>query len=244
MSSARCSGTCAPSARASATVFARPSASRSVRYSSAPWAASFSAVARPMPLAAPVRRQRLPSKPLACAMAVTLLTYALCGGRSPPRCAVTHSRSSDLDGAIGSVPRPTNALSCVSVIVVVAASVRTRAGRSSEIGRASASCSSEGDDLVDDAVVEVVHHLADLRVGVAGHRARRHHRVVVRVHRRGAADHPLGERGTASRPARAARSGGSGCRAARWRRRGSPPAPRTWSRSRSRSRTARRRPAR
>ena len=74
MSSTRCSGTSAPSARASATVVAKPSASRSVRYNSAPWAASFSAVARPIPLAAPVKKQRLPSKPLPCAMAVTLLT--------------------------------------------------------------------------------------------------------------------------------------------------------------------------
>src|SRR2546430_6868485 len=72
MSRTRCSGTLAPSARASATVFSRPSASRSVRYSSAPSAASFSAVARPIPLAAPVRKQRLPEKPLPCDMAVTL----------------------------------------------------------------------------------------------------------------------------------------------------------------------------
>src|SRR6476659_516779 len=79
MSRARCSGTCAPSARASATVLSNPSASRSVRYSSAPSTASFSAVARPMPLAAPVRKQRLPVKPLPCAMAVTI----------PPRLLVT-----------------------------------------------------------------------------------------------------------------------------------------------------------
>src|SRR3954454_22303857 len=64
MSRTRCSGTSAPSARASATVFSSPSASRSVRYSSAPSAASFSAVARPIPLAAPVTKQRLPEKPL------------------------------------------------------------------------------------------------------------------------------------------------------------------------------------
>src|SRR3954465_11167882 len=75
MSRTRCSGTSAPSARASATVFSSPSASRSVRYNSAPSAASFSAVARPIPLAAPVRKQRLPVKPLprkTPAMAVTL----------------------------------------------------------------------------------------------------------------------------------------------------------------------------
>ena len=52
----------------------------------------------------------------------------------------------------------------------------------------------ERDELVDDAVVEVVHHLADLRVGIAGHRARRQHRIVVGVHRGGTADHPLRER--------------------------------------------------
>src|SRR4051812_28418457 len=74
MSRTRCSGTSAPSARASATVFSSPSASQSVRYNSAPSAASFSAVARPIPLAAPVRKQRLPEKPLprTPAMAVTI----------------------------------------------------------------------------------------------------------------------------------------------------------------------------
>src|SRR6476620_6788010 len=72
MSSARYSGTFAPSACASRTVFSRPSASRSVRYSSAPSAANFSAVARPIPLAAPVMKQRLPVKPLPCAMAVRI----------------------------------------------------------------------------------------------------------------------------------------------------------------------------
>ena len=79
--------------------------------------------------------------------------------------------------------------------MVVAASVRTKRGQ--VVGDRLAprqSCSRRAIDLVDDAVVEVVHHLADLRVGVAGDRARRHDRVVVGVHRRGAADHPLGER--------------------------------------------------
>src|ERR1700730_13258684 len=61
MSRARYSGTCAPSAQTSFTVSARPSALRSVRYSSAPWAASRKAVARPMPLAAPVIKHRLPA---------------------------------------------------------------------------------------------------------------------------------------------------------------------------------------
>src|SRR5271168_411406 len=61
MSSARYSGTCAPSAQTSFTVSVRPSALRSVRYSSAPWPASRNAVARPMPLAAPVSKHRLPA---------------------------------------------------------------------------------------------------------------------------------------------------------------------------------------
>ena len=52
----------------------------------------------------------------------------------------------------------------------------------------------ESDQLVDDAVVEVVHHLADLRVGVPGHRAGLQYRIVVRVDGGGTADHPLGER--------------------------------------------------
>src|SRR3954462_6008911 len=64
MSRTRWAGTSAPSARASATVLSSPLASRSVRYNSAPSAASFSAVARPIPLAAPVMKQRLPEKPL------------------------------------------------------------------------------------------------------------------------------------------------------------------------------------
>src|SRR5262249_48709371 len=62
MSSVRWAGTCAPSARASATVSSRPSGLRSVRYSSAPCAANRKAVARPMPLAAPVTRHRFPAK--------------------------------------------------------------------------------------------------------------------------------------------------------------------------------------
>ena len=114
--------------------------------------------------------------------------------------ADTHSRSRASTARPGSPPRPTNALSCVSVIVVVAASVRTRAGRSSDDRSRLGVLLQQGDELVDDAVVEVVHHLADLRVGVAGHRARLQHRVVVGVDRRGAADHPLGElRGRLSR---------------------------------------------
>ena len=72
--------------------------------------------------------------------------------------------------------------------------MRTSAGRSSEIGRRFGILLEQRDQLVDDAVVEVVHHLADLRVGVAGDRARLQDGVVVGVHGRGAADHPLGER--------------------------------------------------
>src|SRR6476619_5491103 len=99
MSKARYTGTSAPSARTSATVFSRPSASRSVRYSSAPAAANFSAVARPMPLAAPVRRHRLPANPLpehTPAMAVTLPA----GGRLPatPQ-RVQPQLLDDVDGA-------------------------------------------------------------------------------------------------------------------------------------------------
>src|SRR4029077_4146935 len=59
----------------------------------------------------------------------------------PPYSALSHSRSTMSTARAGSSPRPTNELSCVSVIVVVAANVRTSAGRSLEIGRASASCS-------------------------------------------------------------------------------------------------------
>src|ERR1700757_3228207 len=70
MSSARCSATTPPSALASATVVCRPSALRSVKYNSAPPAASFSAVARPIPLAAPVRNTRLPAN--VCVTGVTL----------------------------------------------------------------------------------------------------------------------------------------------------------------------------
>ena len=61
-SSARCSATVAPAARAAVTVSSSPSALMSVRYSSAPSRASRSAVARPMPLAAPVTSTRLPAK--------------------------------------------------------------------------------------------------------------------------------------------------------------------------------------
>src|ERR1700757_2577195 len=85
MSSVRCSGTCAPSAPASATVSSRPSGSRSVRYSSAPCAASRNAVARPMPLAAPVTRHRFPPKYAFCAMAVTIPAVTLSLAATPKR---------------------------------------------------------------------------------------------------------------------------------------------------------------
>src|SRR3954466_8297158 len=96
MSRTRWADTSAPSARASATVFSSPSASRSVRYNSAPSAASFSAVARPIPLAAPVRKQRLPEKPLPCAMAVTIPSPLLV----TPECAQPQPLH-DVDGAGG-----------------------------------------------------------------------------------------------------------------------------------------------
>ena len=48
-------------------------------------------------------------------------------------------------------------------------------------------------DLSDDGLVEAVENLPDLGVGVAGDVARRHHRIVVGVHRGRAAHHALGE---------------------------------------------------
>src|ERR1700756_1169003 len=86
MSSARNSGTFAPKASASPTVASSPSALRSVRYSSAPSAASFNAGARPIPLAAPVRKHRLPLNDChspRCAMAVTIPAVLL--GATPQR---------------------------------------------------------------------------------------------------------------------------------------------------------------
>src|SRR4051794_4444840 len=55
--------------------------------------------------------------------------------------ALIHNRSTISIARSGALPLPTKVLSCVSVIVVVAARVRTSPGRSSEMGRASASCS-------------------------------------------------------------------------------------------------------
>src|SRR6476619_1988333 len=152
MSSARYSGTFAPSARASRTVFSRPSASRSVRYSSAPSAASFSAVARPIPLAAPVMKQRLPEKPLPGAMAVSI----------PSRLSATPDRVQpqpldDVDGARG-----------VLATADEGAVVRQRHGghrrqRPHEGGQIVGDrlcigvLFEERDELVYDAVVEVVH---------------------------------------------------------------------------------------
>src|SRR5256885_15429568 len=100
MSRTRCSGTLAPSARASATVFSRPSASRSVRYSSAPSAASFSAVARPIPLAAPVRKQRLPEKPLPRTTPAMAVRLPLTPKRFEPQ------PLDDVDGAGGILAAP------------------------------------------------------------------------------------------------------------------------------------------
>src|SRR5690348_8028679 len=53
-----------------------------------------------------------------------------------PHSAISHSRSTISIARWGSWPRPTNALSPDSVIPVVPTSVRTSAGRSSEMGRA------------------------------------------------------------------------------------------------------------
>src|SRR4051812_4772416 len=65
----------------------------------------------------------------------------------PPQNALSHNRSTMSTARSRSSPRPTKVLSWVKVIVVVAANVRTKAGRSSEIGRASGSCSSSATSL-------------------------------------------------------------------------------------------------
>ncbi len=71
--------------------------------------------------------------------------------------------------------------------------MRTSAGTSSDTGLAPASCSTTADDLVDHGVLEVVHDLADLRIGVL----RQVHAAMIgslqSEHGRGIADHALGE---------------------------------------------------
>src|SRR3954462_613681 len=169
MSRTRWAGTSAPSARASATVFSSPSASRSVRYNSAPSAARFRAVALPIPLAGPVGKQRLPEKPLprkTPAMAVTIPSPLLV----TPECAQPQLLN-DLHRTRGiltaadkrAVMRQRHAChgcqrprQCRQVV-----GDRLRVGILLE----------ESDQLVDHAVVEVIHDLADLRIGVARDRA-------------------------------------------------------------------------
>ena len=51
----------------------------------------------------------------------------------------------------------------------------------------------DDDDLADHPFELPIENIADLNIGVAGDITGRHHRVVVRIHRGGAADHPLGE---------------------------------------------------
>src|SRR3954469_12606030 len=162
MSRTRWAGTSAPSARASATVFSSPSASRSVRYNSAPSAASFSAVARPIPLAAPVRKQRLPEKPLprkTPAMAATLPSPLLV----TPECAQPQ--------LLDNLHRTRWILAAADKRAVMRQrharhgcqrphQCRQVVGDGIRVGV----LLEESDQLVDHTVVEVIHDLADLRI--------------------------------------------------------------------------------
>ena len=141
-----------------------------------------------MPLAAPVRKQRLPVKPLPCPMAVTLPS----GLRRPTAPSATAARAPRRRGG-DLAPRPTNALSCVNVIAVVAVSIRTSAGRSSEIGRAPASCSTRP-TILSITVSSKSFIISRIWASVfCASGAGPHHRVVTGEHRRRAADHALGE---------------------------------------------------
>ena len=102
-----------------------PSALTSVRYSSAPSRASRSAVARPMPLAAPVMNTLLPAKPS---------RHGLACRPVPPQSACSQSFSRMRTALSISRSGPTNAESPANVKAVVAARVRTKPRRSSLIG--------------------------------------------------------------------------------------------------------------
>ena len=223
-----------------------PSASRSVRYSSAPCGGQLQRGRAADAAGGPVEKQRLPAKP-PCAMAVTLLTLlATRVGATPQRRPATAARRC-VDGTLRDrSPRPTKALSCVSVIVVVAASVRTRAGRSSEIGLRVGVLLEERDELVD-------RRCRRSRPSSRGS-ARRCCEPLRDAVSTGSSfgDTPRPRcRPFASRTPTGVSPGSRGAKwcvslssSVAWRRPGSPRAPRTSSRSRSRSRTGRRRPAR
>ena len=186
----------APMARTSATVCASPSALMSVRYSSAPSRASRSAVARPIPLAAPVRKALLPAKLYAMGATIPAVTTA---SRRPARPRVPAATASPaparrLDIAVGPDERGLTGQR-------ERRRGRQRAHQPAHVGGDGVGGAlgdlglHDGHDVVDDDVVVAVEDVADLGVAVAGIGARRHDRVVMGVHGGGAAHHPLGELG-------------------------------------------------
>ena len=131
-----------------------PSALRSVRNSSAPSAASFSAVAR----ADAAGRARSGSTVCPRIRSAAPWRATLPARGQPALDAVATPQGVEpqplqhLDAPVpGRCPCPTKALSCDSVIAVVAVSMRTRAGTSSEIGPGAGVLLDDADDLVDHA---------------------------------------------------------------------------------------------
>ncbi len=111
-----------------------PTSSRSVRYSSAPRAARAGAVARPMSTGRARDQASFSLEVLAMPRPTVTRGIAphsgdlTCDARPPGHpSALSHSRSTTSSARAGSVPRPTKAESCDSVIAVVATRVRTSA---------------------------------------------------------------------------------------------------------------------
>src|ERR1700757_360636 len=199
MSSVRRSGTCAPSATASATVRSRPSGLRSVRYSSAPCAASRNAVARRALLAAPVIRHRFPAKYAFCAMAVTIpaVPARLASAAAPER--VQPQLLEDADPALHVALKTLAADQNRFAAQCQRGGARQAAHQCRDVvgdrirGPGLHLGVDDVDDLAQHNLKLLLENLANLNIGVTGGITGRHHRVVVCIDRGGAADHPLGE---------------------------------------------------
>ena len=246
MSSARCSGTCAPSARASATV-CRQTVGVAVGQIQLGALRGQPQRGRAADAAGRTGEKTPLAREAVCAMAVTIPAVPVAVGAVRPTARAATTARAPARGAPRHDRGRREVGSPDSINAVAPARVRTSVGMSSLIGcavPAFISASTMPTIWSQHRLELSVENFADLDIGVARDVTGRHHRVVVRVDRGGTADHPLGE--LLRRLARL--TGREVLREffefVRRPRPGSGPAPRTWSRSRSRSRTGPPRPAR